>query len=103
MPSAPDLVINHVFSRIIQSWSLLNCTPPIHSELAMRKEPASAMHLADMIVCKIGVVGLEILVRRDHAFGWQPTVVAAPNDLIGFQRRAEEIAHRLRSQFDLRE
>ena len=69
----------------------------------MIKEPTSAMHLADMIAGKIGVVGLEILVRKDHAFGWQPTVVSAPSDLIGFQRRAEEIAHRLRMQFDLRE
>ena len=69
----------------------------------MTREFTSAVRLADMIASKIGVVGLEIQVRKDHAFGWQPTVVSAPSDLIGFQRRAEEIAHRLRTQFDLRE
>ena len=69
----------------------------------MTREFTSAVRLADMIAGKIGVVGLEIQVRKDHAFGWQPTVVSAPSDLIGFQRRAEEIAHRLRTQFDLRE
>jgi len=69
----------------------------------MVKERANATQLADMIARKIAVVGLEILVRKDHAFGWQPTVVFAPSDLIGFQRRADEIAHRLRAQFDLRD
>jgi hypothetical protein len=69
----------------------------------MLKERASGTQLADMITQKIGVVGLEVVVRQDHAFGWQPSVTAAPDDLIGYQRRAEEIAHRLRIQFDLSE
>jgi hypothetical protein len=69
----------------------------------MVKEHANATQLADIIAQRIGVVGLEIFVRKDHAFGWQPTVVHAPSDLIGFQRRADEIAHRLRAQFDLRD
>jgi hypothetical protein len=69
----------------------------------MLKERASGTQLADMITRKIGVVGLEIVVREDHAFGWQPSVTAAPGDLIGYQRRAEEIARRLRIQFDLSE
>jgi len=55
-----------------------------------------------MIPEKIGTVGLEIVVREDHACGWQPIVAAAPGDLIGYQRPAEEIANRLRFQFDLR-
>lgn len=67
----------------------------------MVKERMTARSLAEMITAKIGVFGLEIAVRKDHAYGWQPNVVAAPGDLIGFQRRAEEIAHRLRMQFDL--
>jgi hypothetical protein len=67
----------------------------------MVKERITARTLADMIAAKIGASGLEITIRRDHAYGWQPNVVAAPGDLIGFQRRAEEIAHRLRVQFDL--
>jgi hypothetical protein len=69
----------------------------------MVRERATAMQLADIITGKIGVGGLEILVRKGHAFGWQPTVVSAPSDLIGFQRRADEIAHRLRVQFDLKD
>jgi hypothetical protein len=53
-----------------------------------------------MITEEIGTVGLEIVVREDHAFGWQPIVISAPADLIGYQRRAEEIANRLRVRFD---
>ena len=67
----------------------------------MVKERVTARSLADMITAKIGASGLEIVVREDHAYGWQPTVVASPGDPIGYQRRAEEIAHRLRVQFDL--
>jgi hypothetical protein len=71
-------------------------------DFAMLKERITARQLADMITEKIGAAGLEIVVREDHAFGWQPIVAAAPGDLIGYQRRAEEIANRLRLQFDLR-
>ena len=67
----------------------------------MVKEHISATKLADMITGKIGVAGLKIVVRKDHAFGWEPSVTAAPGDLIGYQRRADEIARRLRIQFDL--
>jgi hypothetical protein len=67
----------------------------------MLKERASAVQLADMIARTISATGVEIVVREDHAYGWQPNVVAAPGDLIGFQRRAEEIANRLRVRFDL--
>jgi hypothetical protein len=69
----------------------------------MTKEKANASQLADMIAGKIGANGVEVVVRRDHAYGWQPNVVNAPNDLIGFQRRAEEIANRLRMSFELRD
>jgi hypothetical protein len=69
----------------------------------MMKEHVTAKQLSDMITQKIAVVGLEIVVRRDHAFGFQPTVLTAPGDLIGYQRRAEEIAHRLRAQFVVRD
>ena len=54
-----------------------------------------------MIKSKISAAGVEIVVREDHAYGWQPNVVAAPCDLIGFKRRVEKIANRLRFQFDL--
>ncbi len=69
----------------------------------MARERRTAQELADMIVEKIGVRELSIRVRKDHAYGWEPTVEEAPGDLIGYQRRAEEIANRLRMQYDLRE
>ena len=69
----------------------------------MLKERATAKLLAEMITQRIGAVGLEVIVRRDHAYGWQPNVVSAPGDLIGYQRRVEEIAERLRFQFDLQD
>jgi len=67
----------------------------------MVKERCTAEQLADMIVRKINVAGVEVAVRGDHAYGWVPTVVSAPSDPIGFQRRADEIAHILRARFDL--
>jgi hypothetical protein len=67
----------------------------------MRKERANAVQLADMIASRIGVSGVEVAVRKDHAYGWLPTIIAAPSDLIGFQRRADELAHRLRASFEL--
>jgi hypothetical protein len=62
-----------------------------------------AQLLAGIITKRINVAGVEIAVRKDHAFGWMPTVLSAPSDPIGFQRRAEDIARSLRVQFDLRE
>jgi hypothetical protein len=56
-----------------------------------------------MIVAALGISEVYIRVRKDHAYGWQPTVVSSPGDSIGYQRRVEEIANRLRFQFDLRE
>lgn len=69
----------------------------------MSKKRMGAEQLADMIASKMNVAGLEIAVRRDHAFGWTPTVLSAPADSIGLQRRAEEIARYLQVQFELRE
>jgi hypothetical protein len=69
----------------------------------MAKELRTAEELSNMIVSSLGVREIEIQIRKDHAYGWQPTVVASPGDLISCQRRVEEIAHRLRVQFALRE
>ena len=69
----------------------------------MARERKTAQELADLITAKIGVHELFIRVRKDHAYGWEPTVEDAPGDIIGFQRRAEEIASRLRVQYDLRD
>jgi hypothetical protein len=64
----------------------------------MAKELRTAEELSDMIVSSLGARETEIQIRKDHAYGWQPTVVACPGDLIGYQRRVEEIANRLRVQ-----
>jgi hypothetical protein len=56
-----------------------------------------------MIVRTMGVSEVCVSVRKDHAYGWQPTVVSSPGDSIGFQRRVDDIANRLRFEFDLRE
>jgi hypothetical protein len=69
----------------------------------MSKELKTAQELSDMIVSVLGVKEVHVSIRKDHAYGWQPTVVSCPGDTIGFQRRVEEIANRLRFQFDLRE
>ena len=69
----------------------------------MAKELRTAEQLADMIVAALGISEIYIKVREDHAYGWQPTVVSSPGDSIGYLRRVEEIAHRLRVEFDLRE
>jgi hypothetical protein len=69
----------------------------------MTKQLRTAEQLSDLIVSSLGVKDIEIQVRQDHAYGWQPTVVASPGDLIGYQRRVEEIANRLRFQFVLRQ
>ena len=69
----------------------------------MLKERLGAEQLAAMIARKINVAGVEIAVRKDHAFGWMPTVLSAPANPIGFQRRAEEIAQGLKVRFELRD
>ena len=71
--------------------------------ISMAKELRTAEQLSDMIVSALDVKGLDIQVREDHAYGWQRIVVSSPGDLIGYQRRVEEIAKRLRLQFDLRD
>ena len=62
----------------------------------MTKELKTAEELSDMIVSALGVNEVPIRVRKDHAYGWQPTVISSPGDSIGYQRRVEEIANRLR-------
>ena len=69
----------------------------------MAGELRTAEQLSDMIVSALGVRDVHVQIRKDHAYGWQPIVIASPGDLIGYQRRAEQIANRLRFQFSLRE
>jgi hypothetical protein len=69
----------------------------------MAKELRTAEQLSEMLVSALGVREVDVQIRKDHAYGWQPTVVSSPGDLIGYQRRVDEIANRLRFQFALRE
>jgi hypothetical protein len=68
--------------------------------IAMAKKLWTAEQLSDMIV-SASAVRCDVQVR--NVYGWRPIVVASPGDLIGYQRRVEEIASRLRLQFSLRE
>ena len=67
----------------------------------MAGEKRTAQQLAEMISGRIGVSGVYVRVREDHADGWCPTIVSAPSNELGFQRRAEEVARQLRFEFDL--
>lgn len=67
----------------------------------MIKEVKSARELSDLILQIVGVPGLDVSVRRDHAYGWQPFVLSAPGNPIGYQRRVEEVANRMRMQYEL--
>jgi hypothetical protein len=69
----------------------------------MPKTRKTAQELADLIAAQIGVGGLLVGVRKDHAYGWQPMIEYAPGNQLGFQRRADEIADLLRQEYELRE
>ena len=69
----------------------------------MCKTRKSAQELAELIRVQIGVGVLAIGVRKDHAYGWQPMVEYAPGNQLGFQRRADEIAEKLRQVYELAE
>ena len=71
--------------------------------MAIVKDYKTADQLSEMIISTMGVREVYVSVRKDHAYGWQPTVVSSPGDSIGYQRRVDAIAHRLRYQFDLKE
>jgi hypothetical protein len=69
----------------------------------MPKTRKTAQELADLIAAQIGARDLSIGVRKDHAYGWQPLIEYAPGNHLGFQRRADEIADRLRTEYELKE
>jgi hypothetical protein len=69
----------------------------------MLKERRTAEQISKMVVTALGINGVDVRVRRDHAYGWQPMIVSSPGDTIGYQRRVEEIANQLRFRFDLQE
>jgi hypothetical protein len=69
----------------------------------MPKTSKTAQELAEMIMAQLGTGELAIGVRKDHAYGWQPMIEYSPGNQLGFQRRADEIADRLREKYDLKE
>jgi hypothetical protein len=69
----------------------------------MPKTRKTAQELAELITAQIGVGGLAIWVRKDHAYGWQPLIESAPGNQLGFQRRADEIADLLRKDYELKD
>ena len=75
----------------------------IIERIFMRKTRKTAQELADLIMEQIGAREILIGVRKDHAFGWQPLIEYAPGNQLGFQRRADEIADRLRKDYELQE
>jgi hypothetical protein len=69
----------------------------------MPKTRKTASELAEIIRARIGSEELAIGVRKDHAYGWQPMIEYAPGNQLGFQRRADEIAEKLRQEYELAE
>jgi hypothetical protein len=67
------------------------------------KEQKSARELADLIAERIGLGGVFVVVHKDAAYGWHPTVVAAPAAAYRCQMLAEEIASELRASYDVKE
>jgi hypothetical protein len=67
----------------------------------MTKELRSEDQLIALIKSELAQRDIIIDIRRDHCDGWRPVVTAAPMTALGLQRRAEEIATRLRARYDL--
>jgi len=67
------------------------------------RENKTARELADMVASSIGIGGIAVVVHKDPAYGWHPTVMTAPAQAIGGQLRAEQVAKELRERFVLAE
>jgi hypothetical protein len=48
----------------------------------MAKELKTAEQQSEMIVSALGVKEVYVSVRKDHAYGWQPTVVSSGGEMI---------------------
>jgi hypothetical protein len=65
----------------------------------MAKELKTAEQLSEMIVAALGVKEVYVSVRKDHAYGWQPTVVSSPGDTIVMEEHRQKTkSHRERLQ-----
>lgn len=67
------------------------------------KQAKTARELEDMIKARMSVGGVFLKVHKDPAYGWHPTVIAAPSQAVTYQQRAEQIAAELRAIYDLKE
>jgi hypothetical protein len=56
----------------------------------MAKNFRSVKELSNMIIFSVGARETKIHICRDYARGWQPTVVACPGDLLGYQKRVDD-------------
>jgi len=54
-----------------------------------------------MIGAHINLGGTFIKVHADPAYGWHPTVITTPGNVIRCQQIAEEAARELRTKYDL--
>jgi hypothetical protein len=43
--------------------------------------------MGQMLSAAAGVDGLQVMVREDHAHGWQPMVLSSLGDPIGYQTK----------------
>ena len=67
------------------------------------KEKKTAQELADMISAGINLGGTFVKVHADPVYGWHPTVITTPGDVIRCQQLAEDIARELRTEYDLKQ
>ena len=68
----------------------------------MAKETKTTKELAAWIAEEIGVSADAVKVYADPAVGWHATVIAAPGQAAGLQRRADLAASELRALYDLK-
>ena len=68
----------------------------------MAKETKSTEELAAWIAEEIGVSADAVKVYADPAVGWHATVIAAPGQAAGLQRRPDLAASELRALYDLK-
>jgi hypothetical protein len=55
-----------------------------------------------MITDRLGIGGVHVMVHPDLEYGWQPTVVTVPAEVVRCQQLVEGIAAELRTEFELK-
>jgi hypothetical protein len=67
----------------------------------MSKDTKTAAELSEIIFRIAGIHGMDVIVRPAYAEGWVPTAVVAIGSPIDAQRSVEQIAKKLRINYDL--